>query len=67
MHNALGVVTQPGPGAQAVGLKVDTRTNYLYVAARSLGCRSDPILLLAIWPGGAEKRLPACLLVSTLV
>jgi hypothetical protein len=27
------LASSPGPGAQAVGLKVDTRTNYLYVAA----------------------------------
>lgn len=29
----------PGPGAQAVGLKVDKRTNYLFVAASTFGAR----------------------------
>jgi sugar lactone lactonase YvrE len=33
------LASSPGPGAQAVGLKVDTRTNYLYVAASTFGAR----------------------------
>ena len=33
------LAASPGPGAQAVGLKVDVRTNYLFVAASTFGAR----------------------------